>query len=141
VLDNPPVVLFKCDAHFRGKIGLLPTRTRGIIGSMDWKRNILTIVKTKVDPNGLYLANTWEYQDAPYSGDALNSYNDGPVGPKGEQFGSFYELETVSPARELKPGEELTHKHLTVHFRGDRAKLNEIAKKVLGADLEKLPRL
>ncbi len=141
VLDDPPVVLFKGDANFRSKIGLSPQRTTGVMGSMDWKRTILTLVKTPVvEPNGLYVENAWE-PDKRYGGDAVNSYNDGPAGVEGEQFGFFYELETLSPAKELKPNEELVHDNFTLHFQGSLEALNGIAQKALGVDLTKLPRL
>ena len=51
----------------------------------------------------------------PYSGDALNSYNDGPL-EDGSQMGPFYELETSSPAAALKPGESITHSQITIHL-------------------------
>lgn len=141
VLNDPPVVLFKADAGHRSKIGLAPNRTTGVMGSMDWKRGILTVVRTPVvEPKGLYVNNSWEMQTRPYAGDAVNSYNDGPAGVEERQLGYFYELETLSPARELKPGEELVHDHLTLHFQGTVAALKPIAQKLLGVDLEKLPR-
>jgi hypothetical protein len=141
IYDDPPVVLFKGDANFRSKIGLSPQRTTGVMGSMDYKRLILTIVKTPViERDGLYVENAWE-PDKRYGGDAVNSYNDGPAGVGGEQFGFFYELETLSPAKELKPEEELVHDNFTLHFQASSIEaLNPIAQKALGVDLTKLPR-
>jgi len=142
VLDDPPVVLFKGDANYRSKIGLSPKRTTGVLGSIDWKRSLLTIAKTPVvKPDGLYVNNAWEPQENPFEGDAVNSYNDGPSGPKKEQFGYFYELETLSPTNELGTAESLVHDQITVHIAGPVEKLNAVAKAVLGADLTKLPRL
>jgi len=142
VLDKPPVVLFKADANYRSKIGLSPRRTTGVMGSIDWKRSILTIVKTPVvDRNGLYVNNAWEPQERPFAGDAVNAYNDGPSGPEKKQFGFFYEMETLSPAKELAPGESLKHDHITIHFQGPLEALKPIALKVLGVDLETIPHL
>ena len=74
-------------------------------------------------------------QKEPYEGDVVNSYNDGPLADGG-QLGPFYELESSSPAKELKPGEMLEHRHITLHLEGDEALLNEIAKKTLGVSLK-----
>jgi hypothetical protein len=76
----------------------------------------------------------WEVQKEPYRGDVANSYNDGPLAGGG-QIGPFYELESSSPARELKPGEALTHRHITLHLEGDEAALDVIARKTLGVSL------
>jgi len=64
----------------------------------------------------------------------VNAYNDGPL-KDGNQLGPFYEIESSSPARELKVGERVIHKSITVHFEGDESQLNEIAKQILGVDL------
>jgi hypothetical protein len=47
----------------------------------------------------------------------------------------FYELESNSPVRPLAPGDSLRHRHETHHFQGDLAKLNSIARRLLGVDL------
>ncbi len=78
----------------------------------------------------------WEIQEAPYAGDVVNSYNDGPPTPGVEQLGAFYELETSSPAAELGPGERLSHVHRTFHFQGPEAALDAIARKTLGVSLD-----
>lgn len=53
-------------------------------------------------------------------------------------MGPFYELESVSPAAFLKPGESLIHHHAVFHFTGDEKGLNTIAEKVLGVSLESI---
>jgi len=76
VVASPPVVLFK-GMQCRNKIGLSAQRTRGIVASMDWKREILTIVKTPVvDPRALRQRRLG-VPDEPLQRDAVNSYNDG----------------------------------------------------------------
>lgn len=136
VLDDPPVVLFKGDGRLRSKIGLSATRTTGVMASIDFRRLILTITRTPgIDPEGLYASNAWEMQDAPFVGDAVNSYNDDGG------FGPMYELETLSPVRELAPAEALVHEHVTAHFQGPLSTLNEISRRVMGVDLTALPRL
>jgi hypothetical protein len=77
----------------------------------------------------------WELQKEPFKGDVLNSYNDGPLAD-GSQMGPFYELESSSPAAQLKSGESLRHLHQTYHFQGDETTLNEIVIKIFGVSLE-----
>ena len=54
------------------------------------------------------------------------------------QLGKFYELETSSPARELKKGQTLQHTHRTIHFQGDEKALDAIAKSTLGVSLSQI---
>ena len=128
-------IFFRCDGKSRGKIGLPPLRAKGIMGSFDSANNILTILICK-QPQGItgYVNSAWQLQQDPYSGDALNSYNDGPL-EDGSQMGPFYELEASSPAAALKPGEKLSHVQYTVHITGNQARLDEIARKTLGVGL------
>jgi len=53
-------------------------------------------------------------------------------------MGPFYELETSSPAADLKPGESLSHIQYTLHLTGDTAELNKVSRKVLGVGLEEI---
>jgi hypothetical protein len=129
-------VFFKADGKSRGKIGIPPHRVAGVMGSFDSENNILTLLFCKL-PEGVkdYVNSAWQIQDNPFSGDALNSYNDGPL-EDGSQMGPFYELETSSPAASLAPDKSLTHSQITVHITGDRKNLDKVAVKVLGVSLE-----
>ena len=111
-------IFFKADGKSRGKIGIPPVRATGIMGSYDSENKILTLLICRL-PEGKtdYVNSSWQIQDNPYSGDALNSYNDGPL-EDGSQMGPFYELETSSPAADLKPGESLSHIQYTLHLTG-----------------------
>lgn len=131
-------VFFKADGKSRGKIGIPPLRSTGRMGSYDSENNILTLLTCDVS-EGItdYVNSAWEIQDDPFSGDALNSYNDGPL-EDGSQMGPFYELETSSPAAALKPGEKITHTQYTFHFTGDPSGLGKIARKILGTGLEEI---
>jgi len=53
-------------------------------------------------------------------------------------MGPFYELETSSPAAPLAPGESVTHCQTTIHFSGDAASLDPIAKAKLGAAISEI---
>jgi len=129
-------VLFKADGKSRGKIGIPPLRATRYMGSYDGENQVLTILEC-ILPEGEtdFVNSAWELQDNPYGGDALNSYNDGPL-EDGSQMGPFYELETSSPALALAPAEAYTHLQRTYHFSGDRSALNKISKKVLTISLD-----
>ena len=131
-------IFFRADGKSRGKIGLSPLRGTGIMGSYDSKNKILTLLICRL-PEGKteYVNSAWQIQDKPYSGDALNSYNDGPL-EDGSQMGPFYELETSSPAAELKPGESLNHIQFTLHLTGNPDYIDRIARNVLGVSLEEI---
>lgn len=129
-------IFFRADGKSRGKIGLPPLRATGTMGSYDSANNVLTLLICRL-PKGVtdYVNSSWEIQEDPYSGDSMNSYNDGPL-EDGTQMGPFYELETSSPAAALKPGEMMTHVQFTLHITGDKALLNQVARKALGISLE-----
>jgi hypothetical protein len=80
----------------------------------------------------------WQDHKEPYAGDLINVYNDGPSAPGKAALGPFYELETSSPAKPLKPGKKLNHTQETMHFRGTPEKLDPIAQKLLGLSLKEI---
>jgi hypothetical protein len=136
--EDKGFLLFACDGTYRSKIGIPPNRARNVVGSYSPSSNLLTIVSFDL-PKGAatapYVNSMWEKQSAPYAGDVVNSYNDGPPAPGKPPLGGFYELETSSPAAELAPHQSLVHTHRTFHFVGDRKALEPIAKVALGVDL------
>jgi len=131
------VLFFRGDGLYRSKIGIPPSRAKSVLGSYDAKGGVLTIVEFN-RPEGAtdYVNSMWQIQDRPYGGDAVNSYNDGPPEPGQKPLGPFYELETSSPAAALAPGGTLVHTHRTMHFVGDNAALDKIARKMLGIGLD-----
>ncbi|SFE02015.1 DUF6786 family protein [Thermophagus xiamenensis] len=130
----PHAVLFKGDGKKRGKIGIGPKRAVPVLGSFDPVNSTLTVVKYTFEP-GLtdYINSMWEFQDDPFYGDVVNSYNDGPL-PDGTIMGPFYELETSSAAANLKPGQTKIHEHATCHFKGELNVLEDLARKIFGVD-------
>lgn len=131
------VLLFKADGKARGKLGIAPERAKPVAGSYDAQHNILTITTFDVNNKGIYLNQEWTTTKDPLKGDAVNAYNDGPL-IDGGQMGPFYEIESVSPAAFLKPGQTLTHQHQVFHFIGQKEALNQIATKVLGISLPQI---
>ena len=134
-------VFFKADGKSRGKIGFTPKRATKYIGSYDALNKVLTILEIdspKATDN--YVNSAWEIQEHPFSGDVLNSYNDGPL-EDGSQMGPFYELESSSPALALKPQEAYAHTQRMYHFKGKAVVLNQISEKVLGVSIETIEKV
>ena len=131
------ILLFKADGKSRGKLGIPPGRVKNVAGSYAADQNVLTITMFDINNKAKYLNQEWTPDKDPFTGDAMNAYNDGPLAD-GSQMGPFYELESVSPPTFLKPGEKHTHMHSVFHFTGDKTALNEIAVKVLGVSLDEI---
>jgi hypothetical protein len=133
------VLFFRGDGSHRSKIGLPPARALPVLGSYDAAARVLTLVEfTRPEGATDYVNSMWQIQDAPFGGDVVNSYNDGPPAPGGKPLGPFYELETSSPAAALAPGGSLVHRHRTLHLVGDEAALDRVARQVLGASLAEI---
>jgi hypothetical protein len=137
LLVKDSVLYFRCDGKSRSKIGIAPVIAKPVAGSFDFARNILTIIIPEIDKNGPYVNSKWEIQKQPFKGDAINAYNDGPL-EDGSQLGPFYEIESSSPARELKKDESLQYNQVTCHFVGGYKELTDIAKKLLGVNLDEI---
>ena len=133
------ILYFTCDGKYRSKIGLSPLVAKPMATSFDFKNNVLTIVIPSVDKNADYVNSKWENQKQPYKGDVINSYNDGPLAD-GTQMGPFYEIESSSPALALKKGQTGNYKQITCHLQGDYADLKELARQLLGVNLDELKR-
>ena len=127
------------DGDYRSKLGLSEKRSLPYVGSWDADRGVLTVVQFSMPgtaPHG-YTNNLWEVQDEPYAGDVINGYNDGP-NDSGGKLGGFYELETISPACALGPGESHTHTQRIIRIEGERAKLDAISQSVFGVSLDQV---
>lgn len=133
------VLFFSGDGQYRSKIGLSPMRAKNVLGSYDAANKALTIVQYN-KPEGVvdYVNSMWQIQDAPFRGDTVNSYNDGPAAPGAKPMGPFYELETSSPAAALAPGQSILHTHRTFHFQGSEQDLDAIAQKILGVSIKEI---
>ena len=129
------LILFKADANQRGKIGLSPKRALPVVASYDAINNVLTIAQFTLPADATeYVNSLWKTQDDPFGGDAVNSYNDGPI--DSIQMGKFYEIESSSPAAMLAPGRSLQHIHRTIHLKGSKEDLDKIALKILGVKVD-----
>jgi hypothetical protein len=131
------ILYFVCDGKYRSKIGIAPAIAKPIAASFDFQNNVLTFVIPESFKNAPYVNSKWEIQKEPYKGDMINSYNDGPL-EDGTQMGPFYEIESSSPALQLKKGETGTYRQITCHLQGDYTSLKNLAKTLLGTDLDLL---
>lgn len=122
IVDNN-TVYFKIDGKYRSKIGIPPGRARELCGSYDSGSKVLTLLWCSLpsEPKP-YVNSKWGEQEDSYNGDAINSYNDGPV-DDGSIMGPFYEIETSSPAAELNPNESIRHIQRIIHLQGEEADL------------------
>ena len=127
------VIYFQCDGRLRSKIGISPVIAKPIAAAIDLKKNVMTVVIPTIHPSAAYVNSKWEIQDEPYKGDVINSYNDGPLAD-GTQMGPFFEIESSSPAFELKKGETGTYRQVTCHFEGSYESLRTLGKQLLGVD-------
>ncbi len=131
-------VFFKADGKKRGKIGLSPENAGRFLGSYDKRNKILTVLEyEKPKGKNKYLKSSWELHDDPFSGDIINSYNDGPL-EDGSQMGPFYELESSSPAAFLEPGESQQHVQRIYHFEGQEHQLDMISRKIFQVSLQEI---
>lgn len=131
-------VFFKADGKSRGKIGIPPLRATRFMGSYDDRNGILTVLECLLPESETdYVNSAWEMQEEPYGGDALNSYNDGPL-EDGTQMGPFYELEASSPALDLMPGQDYTHTQRIYHFMGTKEALDPIARRLLNVSIAEI---
>ena len=137
LLIKDSVLFFRCDGKSRGKLGISPVIAKPVAGSYDFEKDVLTILIPEVHNGEPYVNSKWEIQKEPYKGDVINSYNDGPLAD-GTQLGPFYEVESSSPVKELKPGDAEEYHQLTCHFQGDYSALKELAKKLLFIDLDEV---
>ena len=129
------VMFFRADGKKRSKIGVSPRRAMPVVGSYDAANQLLTIAQYSLPENNFdYVNSLWKLQERPFGGDAVNSYNDGPL-EDGSQLGPFYEIESSSPAAALEPGQSLVHIHRSFHFKGAPESLGVLIEQVLGTDL------
>lgn len=137
IMIEDSVLFFTCDGNYRSKIGISPSIAKPVSASFDFQRNVLTITRFEIVSDASYVNSKWEIQETPYAGDAVNSYNDGPLSD-GSQLGPFYELESSSAALELKSGETGVYRQITCHLEGDFDRLNDLSVTILGVDLKKI---
>lgn len=131
------MVFFKIDGKYRSKIGLPAGRAKGLCGSYDSRKKVLTILScTMPQGEAAYVNSKWGSQKASeiYDGDVINSYNDGPV-EDGSTMGPFYEIETSSPGAALAPGASMQHVQTVIHLQGEEADLEPILQDLFGLSI------
>lgn len=133
------VLYFICDGKHRSKIGLSPVIAKPMATAFDFEHNVLTILIPEINRQVDYVNSKWEIQKEPYKGDVINSYNDGPL-EDGTQMGPFFEIESSSPALQLKKGVTASYKQTTLHLQGSYNSLRQLVKQILSIDLNEIKR-
>lgn len=130
---NEKIACFRADARYRSKIGLQQNSCYNYLGSYDAAQRLLTIVQFTL-PTGrnLYPNSSWNPAAAPFGGDVISATN------SDAQTGSFFELESSSPAARLRPGGHIEHYHRTIHLQGDEKRLDPIVRKLFGVTLNEI---
>jgi hypothetical protein len=135
------ILFFRTDGRHRSKIGITPQRALPFCGSYDPEKMVLTLLwYSAPEKQSKYVNSKWGPQDDPFSGDVVNSYNDGPV-DDGSIMGPFYEIESSSPAAMLPPGGKITHKQRIFHITGSEEKLNLITEKLFRQKLSDIAKV
>lgn len=128
------IIYFKTDGKYRSKIGVSPEFSLPYCGSYDSKKQVLTLLWFSLPKShSEYVNSKWGNKD-PLNGDAVNSYNDGPV-EDGSIMGPFYEIESSSPVASLSPGQKIVHVQRIYHITGDETKLSLITEKLFNLPL------
>jgi hypothetical protein len=138
LIKKDGIIFFNIDGKYRSKIGISPERAMPYAGSYDSQKKVLTILWLSLPGQpAKYVNSVWGKQEEPLKGDAVNSYNDGPVSD-GSIMGPFYEIESSSPAAFLAPGENIKHMQRIFHITGSEAKLSEITKEIFNLSIEEI---
>jgi hypothetical protein len=132
------ILFFRTDGKFRSKIGISPQRALPYCGSYDPGKKVLTLLwYSSPEKPSRYVNSKWGDQTSPFSGDVVNSYNDGPV-DDGSIMGPFYEIESSSPAALLSAGSRVTHTQRIFHITGNEDKLSLITEKLFNYSLSEI---
>lgn len=130
-------VILKADGKVRGKIGVKKERAGGRLGSYNPNNEHLILVDHDFYPESDYATGYWRsYSDA-FDGDALSVYIDGPE-KLGGPTGLSYELETMSPALFLKPGQSFAYRNRTFHLRAGRESVGFVCRRFLKAEIDQM---
>lgn len=97
----------RCDGRRRAKFGIPPACTTGYAAAGEPGAGRILCIQFDVAPVATpYVHNNWEQKvDAERNGDVFQCYN--------SDDGSYFELESASPALQLTPGASACHVHRT----------------------------
>ena len=131
-------VLFRGDGKAITKFGLPAAVSPGIIASVNVATGAVSIYATEQAAGARHVSMAWVEGADPLDGDVVTSYNHGLADAEG---GSFYELETIGPAKFLGPGESSGHVTTIEHFVGPEATVMRAVESRLGLTQEDLQQL
>lgn len=127
-------VLIKASGRAQTKIDFWKRRSLGRLGAVDLEKAVLTCVDVAVYDDMDYAAGYWlPYDGDPYDGAVMSVFVlAGDIHTQGIPL--FYELEGMSPALFLAPGESFCHESRTAHLRGERRALATVCERDFHAD-------
>jgi hypothetical protein len=129
--------LFKADGKCRMKIGQNRSRALGWLASYNLQTHEIILMDYDYYTHLDYAASYWYEQAEPFNGDCISFSAEGPGAP-GEPDGRCYELESMSPAMLLAPGESFTFRTRTMHIKGPRRTMAALCRRQLGPELAAL---
>src|SRR6185295_680532 len=121
----------------RTKIGQNRTRATGVVASYDLDADTMTFLEYDLYPRLEYAASYWYEQPEPFHGDCISVSAEGAEVTGGPD-GRCYELEALSPAMFLAPGQSFTFRTRTMHIRGPRRELAFICRRQLAVEVSTL---
>ena len=133
--QNGSAAYFRGDGRYRSKVGIPPRVARDTYAAYVPEADRLTIVRFSLAGDTLYANTAVSIQDDPYRGEAIPIYNNGPLDYQPTEEVSFFELESTSALRELKPGWMIGHSHEVYHLIGEREDLAPLCRQLTGAEL------
>jgi hypothetical protein len=133
----PASVLFKADGKVRTKIGQNRSRAMGLLASYNLATDEIVLLDYDFYPNHEYAASYWYELADPYDGDCISFSAEGPD-QEGGSRGRCYELEAMSPALFLHPGESFDWRTRTLHMTGPRVVMAGILRRNLSTEISSL---
>ncbi len=132
-------VYYLADAMSMDKIGIPAAASTPWMASYHPTRQLLTLTHIGPSPSSTaaYVNADWNEKEPVLAGESHNLFNDGPR-LNNRQFGSFFELESSSPALILNPNDSQTHTYTVLHLNGSVEDLSSVSKAVLNLSIEQL---
>ena len=121
--------LFKTAGKTSGKIGIGRQRTIPRLGCLDLDSNELIIMDFDFYPEHEYVASYWRNLKDPYDGDTANFAWPGPLG-------DCYEMEALSPALFLQPGQTFSQRNRIFHIFGPDHIISELCQRFFNVSRE-----
>ncbi len=125
----PGAALLRADGKLRFQIGVSSDRAQPLVGAVDFREGILTLIAFDMPEKA-----DWAAVEMSYDGDVVRAYNYGVTQPNEVMPGSFYGFDINTPVITLAGGDVLMHDQCTLHVNADKETLSLLARELLGID-------